>query len=50
VHERELYWLRRGGGMMDATVDIGKLTRLPGLTPNTMRNIKTIRRLAAKAE
>lgn len=46
MHDREVYWLCRGGRMSESPVGVrfGKL-----LGPNgTMRNITTIRKLAAK--
>jgi uncharacterized protein (DUF1697 family) len=46
VHQRELYWLARQG-MGKSTISGGQLEKALGL-PGTMRNITTVRKLAAK--
>jgi uncharacterized protein (DUF1697 family) len=47
VHERELYWLRRGG-LADAAIGPVDFARALGNVPTTVRNVNTVRRLAAK--
>ena len=46
VHARELYWLRRGG-LSESTISGALLERTLG-GPMTMRNVTTVRKLAAK--
>ena len=46
VHEREFYWLRRSR-ISDATFPAGLFEKMLGL-PATMRNVTTVRKLAAK--
>lgn len=46
MHERELYWLRRGR-LSDSTISGGTLEKALGM-PATMRNANTVRRMAAK--
>lgn len=41
----EVVWLRRGG-LSDAPITSGQLERALAGTPNTMRNIRTVRRIA----
>jgi len=47
VHERELYWLRRGS-LLESTVKDVEIARALGRAPTTSRNVNTVRRLAAK--
>jgi uncharacterized protein (DUF1697 family) len=47
VHQRELYWLRRGR-LSDTTIKDADLTRALGKAQVTARNANTVRRLAAK--
>jgi uncharacterized protein (DUF1697 family) len=47
VHERELYWLRRGS-LLASTVKDVEIARALGRVPTTSRNLNTVRRLAAK--
>ncbi|MBI2756250.1 MAG: DUF1697 domain-containing protein [Chloroflexi bacterium] len=47
VRGAEVYWLRRGN-LMDATVKDVEITRALGKVPTTMRNLNTVRRIAAK--
>jgi uncharacterized protein (DUF1697 family) len=44
---RELYWLRRGS-LRDSTINDAALGKALGAQPTTMRNLNTLRRLAAK--
>jgi uncharacterized protein (DUF1697 family) len=46
IHQRELYWLARQG-MGRSTIAGGQVEKALGL-PGTMRNITTVRKLAAK--
>jgi uncharacterized protein (DUF1697 family) len=46
LHERELYWLRRGNPM-ESKIWRTPLEKIIG-TPATMRNVTTVRQLAAK--
>jgi uncharacterized protein (DUF1697 family) len=46
VHEREFYWLRRSR-ISDASFPAGLFEKILGL-PATMRNVTTVRKLAAK--
>jgi uncharacterized protein (DUF1697 family) len=46
VHDREVYWHIRGG-LMDSTIGTGGLEKALA-SPTTLRNVKTVRRLAAK--
>lgn len=49
IDARELHWLRRGGNLAGTTVREVDIARALGpLAIGTMRNIKTVRRLAAK--
>jgi uncharacterized protein (DUF1697 family) len=47
VHQRELYWLRRGR-LSDTTIKDADLNRALGKAQVTARNANTVRRLAAK--
>ncbi len=47
VHQRELYWLRRGR-LSDSTIKDADLARALGKAQVTARNANTVRRLAAK--
>jgi uncharacterized protein (DUF1697 family) len=47
VHQRELYWLRRGR-LSDSTIKDADLARALGKAQATARNANTVRRLAAK--
>ena len=47
VHERELYWLRRGS-LLESTVKDVEISRALGRAQTTSRNLNTVRRLAAK--
>ena len=47
VHDRELYWHIRGG-LTDSTLGAPSLEKALGAVPTTVRNVKTVRRLAAK--
>jgi uncharacterized protein (DUF1697 family) len=47
VGGRELYWLRRGS-LLESTINSATFDRALGAMPTTMRNAKTLRRLAAK--
>lgn len=47
VHRREIYWLCRGK-TMDSLVDWPLVGRTLPLPPTTVRNITTVRKLAAK--
>ena len=47
VHQRELYWLRRGR-LSDSPIKDPDLARALGKAPVTSRNANTVRRLAAK--
>jgi uncharacterized protein (DUF1697 family) len=47
VHDRELYWHIRGG-LSDSTLGATTLEKALGAVPTTVRNVKTVRRLAAK--
>ena len=44
---RELYWLRRGS-LLESALDPNEIARSLGRADHTMRNMNTIRRLAAK--
>ncbi len=46
VHDREVYWHVRGG-LMDSTLGMAGLDKALG-SPTTVRNVNTVRRLAAK--
>ena len=48
LHGRELYWLRRAGGMIDSTISDSDWKKAFGKQPTTVRNTNTLRRLAAK--
>ncbi len=47
VHERELYWLRRGS-LLDTTIPDREFNKALSGVLTTNRNINTVRRLAAK--
>jgi uncharacterized protein (DUF1697 family) len=47
VHDRELYWHIRGG-LTDSTLGAPVLEKALGEVPTTVRNLNTVRRLAAK--
>lgn len=47
VHDREVYWHIRGG-LMDSTLGTAGLEKALGSVPTTLRNVNTVRRLAAK--
>lgn len=47
VHDRELYWHIRGG-LTDSTLGVPALEKALGSVPTTVRNLNTVRRLAAK--
>jgi uncharacterized protein (DUF1697 family) len=47
VHDRELYWHIRGG-LTDSTLGAPALEKALGSVPTTVRNLNTVRRLAAK--
>jgi uncharacterized protein (DUF1697 family) len=47
VHNREIYWHIRGG-LMDSTLGTAGLEKALGSVPTTLRNVNTVRRLAAK--
>jgi uncharacterized protein (DUF1697 family) len=47
LHQRELYWLRRGS-LMDSTIATKQFDAAFDRAPTTTRNANTIRRLAAK--
>jgi uncharacterized protein (DUF1697 family) len=47
MHDRELYWHIRGG-LMDSTLGMAGLEKALGPAPTTVRNVNTVRRLAAK--
>jgi uncharacterized protein (DUF1697 family) len=47
VHDREVYWHVRGG-LMDSTLGMNGLDKALGSMPTTVRNVNTVRRLAAK--
>jgi uncharacterized protein (DUF1697 family) len=47
VHDRELYWHIRGG-LMDSTLGMAGLEKALGPVATTVRNVNTVRRLAAK--
>jgi uncharacterized protein (DUF1697 family) len=47
VHNREIYWHIRGG-LMDSTLGTTGLEKALGSVPTTLRNVNTVRRLAAK--
>ena len=47
LHQRELYWLRRGG-LLDTAIDQNAFAKAFGKAPTTSRNVNTVRRLAAK--
>lgn len=47
VQNREIYWHIRGG-LMDSTLGTAGLEKALGSVPTTLRNVNTVRRLAAK--
>jgi uncharacterized protein (DUF1697 family) len=47
LHEREMYWLRRGS-LLDTSISTAAFARAFGGMPTTVRNANTLRRLAAK--
>jgi uncharacterized protein (DUF1697 family) len=47
LHQRELHWLIRGG-LKDSTIGGPGLEKAFGGAPSTVRNVNTVRRLAAK--
>ena len=48
LHGAELYWLRRGGGLIDSSISTKEFEQALGKQPTTMRNLYTVKRLAAK--
>ena len=50
VHAAEMYWLRRAGGLLGATISTKQFEQAFGKQPTTARNLNTVKRLAAKFE
>ena len=51
LHGAELYWLRRGGGLLESTIGTKQWEQAFGKgVPTTQRNLNTVKRLAAKLQ